>query len=72
MDCGSFSKEIVTTADFNSKRIYIRAQRCDELCCYLQEVEKWEIEKIGLFGVEVCSVEYSPFGEEKKYRYVIN
>ena len=53
MDCGSFSKEIVTTADFNSKRIYIRAQRCDELCCYLQEVEKWEIEKIGLFGVEV-------------------
>ena len=25
-----------------------------------------------MFGVEVWSVEYSPFGEEKKYRYVIN
>ena len=72
MDCGSFTKEIVTTADSNSKRIYIRAQRCDELYRQLQEVERWEIVRIGLFDVEVCSIEYAPFGEEKKYRYVVS
>ena len=72
MDCGSFTKEIVTTADSNSKRIYIRAQRCDELYRQLQEVERWEIVRIGLFDVEVCSIEYAPFEEEKKYRYVVS
>ena len=72
MDCGSFTKEIVTTSEANSKRVYIRAQRCDELYRQLQEVVKWETVKIGLFDVEVCSIEYAPFGEEKKYRYVVS
>jgi len=72
MDCGSFTKEIVTTAVANSKRVYIRAQRCDELYRQLQEVEKWETVRIGLFDVEVCSIEYAPFGEETKYRYVVS
>jgi len=72
MDCGSFAKGIVKTAEANSKRIYIRAQRCDELYAQLQEVKQWETVRIGLFDVEVCSIEYAPFGEEETYRYVVS
>jgi hypothetical protein len=72
MDCGSFTKEVVKTAVSNSKRVYIRAQRCDELYRQLQEVKQWETVRIGLFDVEVCSIEYAPFGEEQKYRYVVS
>lgn len=71
MDCGSFTKEIVKVAKVNSKRIYIRAQRCDELYAQLQEVKQWETVRIGLFDVEVCNIEYAPFGEEETYRYVV-
>ena len=38
----------------------------------LQEVKRWEAVRIGLFDVEVCSIEYAPFGEEQKYRYVVS
>jgi len=72
MDCGSFTKEVVKTAVSNSKRVYIRAQRCDELYRQLQEVKQRETVRIGLFDVEVCSIEYAPFGEEQKYRYVVS
>ncbi len=72
MDCGSFAKGIVKAAKANSKRIYIRAQRCDELYVQLQEVKQWETVRIGLFDVEVCSIEYAPFGEEETYRYAVS
>lgn len=72
MDCGSFAKKSVNVAKANSKRIYIRAQRCDELYAQLQEVKQWEIVRIGLFDVEVCSIDYAPFGEEEIYRYVVS
>ncbi len=72
MDCGSFTNEIVKTVVANSKRVYIRAQRCEELYSQLQEVKDWETVRIGLFDVEVCSIEYAPFGEEQKYRYVVS
>lgn len=72
MDCGSFSKEIFNEVETNSERFYIRAQRCDELASQLKEVVKWETVKIGLFNVEVCDIEYAPFGEEKTYRYVVS
>ncbi len=72
MDCGSFTKDIVKVAKANSKRIYIRAQRCDELYTQLQEVKQWEIVRIGLFDVEVCSIQYAPFGEIETYRYTVS
>jgi len=72
MDCGSFTKEIIKVVEANSKRFYIRAQRCDELSKQIKEVKQWETVRIGLFDVEVCSIEYAPFGEEKTYRYVVS
>jgi hypothetical protein len=71
MDCGSFTKEIIKVVEANSKRFYIRAQRCDELANQIREVRDWKTVRIGLHYVEVCSIEYAPFGEEKKYRYVV-
>lgn len=71
MDCGSFTKEIVKVVEANCKRFYIRAQRCDGLTSKIREVKQWETVKIGLINMEVCSIEYAPFGEDKKYRYVV-
>jgi len=72
MDCGSFTKDIINVVEANSKLFYIRAQRCDELSKQIREIEQWETVKIGLREIEVCSIEYAPFGEEKKYRYVVS
>ena len=71
MDCGSFTKEIIETVAANCKRFYIRAQRCGELSNQVKQVEFWETVRIGLFDVEVCSIDYAPFGEDKTYRYVV-
>lgn len=72
MDCGSFSKEIIDVVEQNSKRLYIRAQRCAELSLQIRAVKNWEKVKIGLFEVEVCSVNYTPFKGDKSYRYVVS
>lgn len=72
MDCGSFTKEVIEVVENYSKRFYIRAQRCDELSNKIKEVKDWETVRIGLFDVEVCSVEYTPFQGEKAYRYVVS
>jgi len=72
MDCGSFTKEIIETVETNSKRFYIRAQRCGELSHQIREVKEWKTVRIGLFDVEVCSIDYIPFGGEKTYRYVVS
>ncbi|MBK5247505.1 MAG: IS1380 family transposase [Peptostreptococcaceae bacterium] len=72
MDCGSFTKEIIETVEVNCKRFYIRAQRCGELSNRIKEVKEWETVRIGLFDVEVCSIDYIPFGGEKTYRYVVS
>jgi len=72
MDCGSFTKEIIKVVEANSSRFYIRAQRCDELANQIREVTQWQTVRVGLFNVEVCSIQYAPFGEEKTYRYVVS
>ena len=61
MDCGSFSKEIIDVIQQNSTLMYIRAQRCAELSTQIRDVRDWGKVQIGLFDVEVCSVNYRPF-----------
>lgn len=72
MDCGSFTKEVLNVVAQNSKRFYIRAQRCEELLNQIKKVQTWETVRIGVLDVEVCDIKYAPFGEEKKYRYVVS
>jgi hypothetical protein len=72
MDCGSFSKEIIDVIEKNSSLLYVRAQRCAELSAQIREVKNWETVQIGLFDVEVCSVDYTPFKGNKTYRYVVS
>jgi hypothetical protein len=71
MDCGSFTKDIINVVEANSLSFYIRALRCDELASQIRQVPQWKTVKVGLLNVEVCSIEYAPFGKEKKYRYVV-
>jgi hypothetical protein len=72
MDCGSFSKEIVSVVEANCELFYIRAMRCEDLFSRIQEVKDWKVEEIGFKQYEVASIEYAPFGQDKKYRYVIS
>ena len=72
MDCGSFSKEIIDVVEKKSKLFYIRAQRCAAISCQIRAVKNWKIVRIGLFDVEVCSVNYNPFKGDKTYRYVVS
>ncbi|MCK0125296.1 IS1380 family transposase [Gelidibacter sp. F2691] len=72
MDCGSFSKEIIDVVEQNSTLFYIRAQRCAELSAQIRAVKNWKKVRIGLFDVEVCSVNYKPFKDDKTYRYVVS
>lgn len=72
MDCGSFSQEIIDVVEQNSKLLYIRAQRCAELSSQIRAVKNWKNVRLGLFDVEVCSVNYTPFNGDKTYRYVVS
>ena len=72
MDCGSFSKEIVDVVEQHSTLLYIRAQRCAELSAQIRAVKNWKRVRIGLFDVEVSSVNYQPFKGDKTYRYVVS
>lgn len=72
MDCGSFTQEVVKMVEKHSQLLYIRAQRCPELTAQIKAVTKWKKAIIGFKEVEICSVDYKPFGQEKTYRYVVS
>jgi hypothetical protein len=72
MDFGSFSKEIIDVVEQNSKFLFIRAQRCAELSCQIRAVKNWKTVGIGLFELEVCSLNYKPFKCDKTYRYEVS
>jgi hypothetical protein len=72
MDCGSFSKEIVKVVEANSEYFYIRAQRCDDLFEKINKIKEWTVVEIGFKQYEVASIQYTPFGEDKAYRYVVS
>jgi hypothetical protein len=72
MDCGSFTKEIIKVVEQNCQHFFIRAQRCGDLTNQIQSIKEWEKETIGLQDVEVASIQYKPFSENKEYRYVIS
>ena len=72
MDCGSFSKEIVKVIESNSNYFYIRAQRCDDLFDKINQIENWTVVEIGFKKYELASIQYTPFGEDKAYRYVVS
>jgi hypothetical protein len=72
MDCGSFTQDVVKTVEENSTYFFIRAQRCKSLSTQIRAVSEWKKIMIGSKEVEIASVQYKPFGEEKEYRYVVS
>jgi hypothetical protein len=72
MDCGSFDKTVIPLVEDNSEYFFIRAQRCASLYNKIKEVDQWQDVEIGFKKYQVASIEYSPFGWSKTYRYVIS
>ena len=71
MDCGSFDKKVIEIVEENSAFFYIRAQRCASLYEAVQDIDTWETVYIGFKQYQIASIDYQPFGEDKKYRYVV-
>jgi hypothetical protein len=72
MDCGSFDKTVIPVVEDNSKYFFIRAQRCASLYDKIKVVDQWQDVEIGFKKYQITSIEYSPFGWSKTYRYVIS
>lgn len=72
MDCGSFDKTVIPVVEQYSECFFIRAQRCSSLYERIKEVEEWREVEIGYKKYQIASIDYSPFGWNKKYRYVIS
>lgn len=77
MDAGSYVREVVKAVEQNSKKFYIRANRCEHLTNELLKNHNWEKVEINHIIYEVCSIEYQPFGcgkgeEKKSYRLVVS
>jgi hypothetical protein len=72
MDCGSFDKTVIPVVEANSEYFFVRAQRCDNLYRKIKEIGNWKDVEIGFKKYQVASLEYSPFGWGKTYRYVIS
>lgn len=71
-DCGSYTKNIINTVEKYSKLFYVRAMRCQEMFELIKEIKQWKTVEINYIQYEVASIEYQPFGCEKKYRLVIS
>jgi len=72
MDCGSFTKDVVSVVEANSTYFYIRAQRCDNLLRKVSTIKKWQKVSIGFKDYEITSINHIPFNGEKSYRYVLS
>jgi hypothetical protein len=72
MDCGSFTKDVIKVVEKNANQFYIRAQKCENLTEEIKNVTNWETVEINFKKVQVASIEYKPFSEDKVYRYVIS
>ena len=56
MDCGSFTKEVIKTAEKNSDNFFTRAQRCGELTNQIHATSNWTKVTIGFKEIEVASI----------------
>src|SRR5699024_2977606 len=55
----------------NTDHFYIQAQRSGNHYSQILENKEWEKVEIGTHQYEIASIKYTPFGQEKSYRYVI-
>lgn len=72
MDCGSFTRDVVSVLEANTTFFYIRAQRCANLHEIVSEIDHWQTVEIGYKEYQLASIEYAPFGGKKEYRYVVS
>ena len=71
MDAGSYAKEIIDVVDDNSELFYIRANKSAAIFEQILQVEQWENVEINYTMYQVCSVEFTQFNKDKKYRLVV-
>lgn len=71
MDAGSYSQDIIKVVATNSKLFYIRANKSEDLCAQIANIDTWETVEINYKIYEVASIPFTQFFEEENYRLVI-
>lgn len=71
MDCGSYSKEIISTISTRCNKFYIRASRSKALTQEVSKITGWKEIELNSQRCELTSIPFTAFMEEKNYRLVI-
>jgi len=71
MDAGSYSEDIVDVVSQNSRLFYIRANKCLSLTARINQIEDWQSVEINYKDLQVASLKFTSFFEDRNYRLVI-
>jgi len=80
MDAGSYSEDIVDVVSKNSRLFYtcalhevrsIRANKCMSLTTRINQIEDWQSVEINFKDLQVASLKFTSFFEDRNYRLVI-
>jgi hypothetical protein len=71
MDAGSYSEDIVDVVSKNSRLFYIRANKCMSLTTRINQIEDWQAVEINFKDLQVASLKFTSFFEDRNYRLVI-
>jgi hypothetical protein len=70
-DAASYQKELIPLVEAYADNFYIRLNGCDKLNKQCGQVKEWNKVLINNICKEVASIEYTPFGQDKVRRAVM-
>ena len=72
-DSASYQKKVLEVVENKADTFYIRAVRCAAMEERIGKLSGWQKIRLGIQEMEVVDIDdYTPFGEDKKYRLVIS
>jgi len=70
-DSAAYQKKVIEKVKKHCTNFYIRVMDCQELMMQVRNIEQWTSVEINYETYDVASIDYYPFGENEKYRVVI-
>ena len=70
-DSAAYQKEIIEMLEQTNKTFYIRMVTCADLKMHIKKITEWKQIEYNYHAMELAEMEYAPFGDEKKYRIVV-
>lgn len=70
-DSAAYQKEIIELMISMQTTFYIRMVACADLKMHIREITEWKQIEYNYHEMELAEMWYAPFGEEKKYRIIV-